>query len=707
MKMLSKLILVSCIFGLTIGSQALASKSVPSWGLQTQDTVIKFSLQNGSPVVSTLSLVGAKGYNWAMATPEMSLLNEVEINGKSQKINWKYKGVTASQRKVSFTYVSNDPKLELVSTWESTDLPGPVEHSATLSNKTDKTIKFAPTPTIDLTMAGNSKSALEHWWIEKTSGHLSPVGTHTDKLVEGYSKLLKSTPYSQDDETRDAFSWFCIQDATNKHGIYGGIEFSGWTQIVISMPQKGKISASLGLHQDEGKARTRVNSGSSFKYPECFVGVYKGGVDDGSNRLHRWTEKHLRPPMPDGITPLLVNNSWGSGMAVNEELAKRMIDDSAALGIELYGVDAGWFVDVGNWYSHPTKLPNGLEKIADYAHSKGLKFGLWVGWTQGGALKDYAPNMLSPFNPAQRNWFGNDYGLDWKNSIFAGATVCLGCADARSWCLNQLRRMVKDYKLDLLEHDQGMVLDGCGREGHGHIPGDKVDTARSAANGYFEVYDQLRKENPNLIFENCVNGGRFIDFGIVKRNHYVCLSDDYHPLGIRRGFYDATYVLPPSMCEAYIANHAGTTPEELKYMLRSTMLGWCTIMVDTSVWNAEQHDIAKSEFVLYKTRLRPLIANANLFHVLPRPDDKLWDGMQYFDPQTGKGVLYVFHPPLNDQSEMTIKLCGLNPNKSYAIEAIDNSASGKISGKKLMEAGLTVKLPIKKSSDLVFINEVR
>ncbi len=67
---------------------------------------------------------------------------------------------------------------------------------------------------------------------------------------------------------------------------------------------------------------------------------------------------------------------------VNEQIARRMIRDSADLGIEMFHVDAGWFRGVGDWYPDPQKFPNGLQPIADEAHAHGMKFGLWVDWTQ-------------------------------------------------------------------------------------------------------------------------------------------------------------------------------------------------------------------------------------------------------------------------------------------------------------------------------------
>src|SRR5262249_40077826 len=61
-------------------------------------------------------------------------------------------------------------------------------------------------------------------------------------------------------------------------------------------------------------------------------------------------------------------------------------------------------------------------------------------------------------------------------------------------------------------------------------------------------------------------------------------------------------------------------------MLRNGMMGWLTIMIDTSAWSKAQHAEAKDEIRLYKTALRPLIRDAELYHISPRPNGVHWDG---------------------------------------------------------------------------------
>jgi hypothetical protein len=45
-------------------------------------------------------------------------------------------------------------------------------------------------------------------------------------------------------------------------------------------------------------------------------------------------------------------------------------------------------------------------------------------------------------------------------------------------------------------------------------------------------------------------------------------------------------------------------------------------------------------FGMYRDKIRPLVRNANLYHILPRPDFVHWDGVEYFGPTvTGSGTI--------------------------------------------------------------------
>ena len=118
----------------------------------------------------------------------------------------------------------------------------------------------------------------------------------------------------------------------------------------------------------------------------------------------------MRPASKANL-PLLVNNSWGDGMVVDEALIRRMIDLGDRVGMEMVGIDAGWYRHVGDWRTDRKKFPSGLATLADYAHGKGLLFGLWLAWTQGGDAYEAArPGwILSPLDPAMQAWFPHGF----------------------------------------------------------------------------------------------------------------------------------------------------------------------------------------------------------------------------------------------------------------------------------------------------------
>ena len=688
--------------------------------LATEDTAVRIKAEPSQFALASLQCrqTGREWIDPLQGPQAIPLIAAVEVDGRSIPCVWTLIGTHRENGAVPrcvLTYVARELKLELRSEWTARPGPGPVEHTLSITSHNTQPLLLPLQTTLRFDSRSPDGHTLEHWWVEKGAGAPTDAGTHHDLITPGFARSLVSTPYSEDNKARDAIPWAALQDRDGKNGWYAGIEFSGRVrQALKGLPatrDKGVgVSADFGLAPEEGNAsayRTQLLPGATFQAPTVFVGCYAGDVEDGANRLRRWVGTALRPAAPDPRYPLLVLNSWGSGMAVDKGLASSMIDDGAALGLEMFHIDAGWFRGVGDWRADPAKFPDGLAPIADHAHARGLLFGLWVGWTQGGVRPDVEDRqaVLNVFAPDRKNWFAYDHAADWKPADFTGADLCLADPDADAWCISLLDRLVTEYKLDMLEHDQRMIVDACNRTDHPHTAS-ATDIAYHAARGYYRVYDAVRARHPRLLFEDCVNGGRTVDYGIVRRVHYISITDTYNPLANRRAFYDASYALPPAMCECYIENEAVKTPEEFRTLLRSGMMGWCTIMCDTTHWTPEQHSIALRQFALYKTRLRPLIKNGNLYHVSERPDGVRWDGIQYADPQGKQAVLYAFRGSTSEPQHLFL-LRGLTLGAQYNVTFEDGGAPAITrSGKELMTKGIEVALDQPGSSQLVFMTKV-
>lgn len=77
--------------------------------------------------------------------------------------------------------------------------------------------------------------------------------------------------------------------------------------------------------------------------------------------------------------------NWHGKQAINEALILETMDAIVETGLldagyEYVVIDGGWRANSlgenGELQAHPEKFPNGMKYLADYAHSKGLKFGL-------------------------------------------------------------------------------------------------------------------------------------------------------------------------------------------------------------------------------------------------------------------------------------------------------------------------------------------
>ena len=87
------------------------------------------------------------------------------------------------------------------------------------------------------------------------------------------------------------------------------------------------------------------------------------------------------------LTPPMGWNSWNTfGANINEQLIFETADAMAAAGLPEKGyeylvIDDCWSLKErdkdGRLVADPEKFPGGMKAVADYVHSRGLKFGMY------------------------------------------------------------------------------------------------------------------------------------------------------------------------------------------------------------------------------------------------------------------------------------------------------------------------------------------
>lgn len=87
-----------------------------------------------------------------------------------------------------------------------------------------------------------------------------------------------------------------------------------------------------------------------------------------------------------GLRPQLGFNSWNSFQTkVNETVMRATIDSFVSTGLrdagfEYVSIDDFWALGRypnGTIFANPETFPSGIAALADYAHQRGLKFGLY------------------------------------------------------------------------------------------------------------------------------------------------------------------------------------------------------------------------------------------------------------------------------------------------------------------------------------------
>ena len=204
----------------------------------------------------------------------------------------------------------------------------------------------------------------------------------------------------------------------------------------------------------------------------------------------------------------------------------------------------------------------------------------------------------------------------------------------------------------------------------------------------------------------------------MQRSVKIFLTDTYEDRDVRQAFYDSSFAFPPAQLMGCLGADAKKRYQPqpgaagMKYAFRTMSLGAPEWFLDAPnggnggrPWTDEDKAAIRSAVETYKTKIRPLVRNADLYHILPRPDGVNWDGIQYHDPAAGKGVVYLFKPGAVADT-ITIKLRGLDPARRYRVSFEDGTNPTVEKKGEELAKGLEVTLKGAPVSELAWIEEM-
>lgn len=197
-----------------------------------------------------------------------------------------------------------------------------------------------------------------------------------------------------------------------------------------------------------------------------------------------------------------------------------VIDKAAEAGAEYYcmdagwyaGIDTGWWDSVGEWKQENKRFPNGIKAVFDYIRKKGMIPGIWLEIEVMGVrcpILDQFDDTCFFMRHGKRVIKGGRYQLDFRNK------------KVRDFASDVIRRVVSEYGAGYIKFDYN-IDGGVGTEINSDSFGDGLLEHNRA---YIAWIEEIKKEYPELIIENCGSGGMRIDYAMLKSFHLQSVTD--------------------------------------------------------------------------------------------------------------------------------------------------------------------------------------
>lgn len=489
--------------------------------------------------------------------------------------------------------------------------------------------------------------------------------------------------------------WFAIdpkERAGEEHGEvwFGALAWSGSWKIVVEQTSLGHLVVSGGINDFDFAWLLEANE--TFRTPAFVAGYTEGGFGAASRNLHQFQLRHVLPKEHRHKPRKVLYNSWeATYFGVTEEGQAQLAEKAAAIGVELFVVDDGWFgardndtAGLGDWYVNREKFPNGLKPLIGKVHALGMEFGIWV-----------EPEMVNPDSDLYRkhpDWvyhFPNRPRTESRNQLILN----LSRQDVRDYIFTVLDDLLSSYEISFVKWDANRHFS---QPGWPEAPqGRSREIWVRHVQGVYYILDRLRERHPNVVFESCSGGGGRVDLGILQHTDQVWTSDNtdaFDRLRIQEGF---SHAYCPKVMMAWVTdspNFLNQRQLPLAFRFHSAMMGSLGIGGNLNEWSAEDMKLARQKIAEYK-EIRQIVQEGRLYRLLS-PSEGGLSAFQYVADDKRKAVLFVFlHSQQFGERVPRIRLRGLLPEAVYEVTGTGtDQAPVVLSGKALASIGIEVEL---------------
>jgi alpha-galactosidase len=476
--------------------------------------------------------------------------------------------------------------------------------------------------------------------------------------------------------------WLAIDGAQDE--FYAALMWSGAWSLTAD-----RVGVALALDLGLANMTTTIRD-TAIDGPHALFGVIPGSLPQATAALRSYIVNGMRNGR--AFPSLVTYNTWFAyGTNIDDASMRAEMDHAAALGTEMFVVDAGWYAGagaagpfdfdagLGAWSADPARFPDGLEALTQYAHGLGMKFGLWVEPERVNLTQVGAPGIDETLLATT----GGDYGSDHA------AQVCLASDAARQYLFDRLRQLLDEVQPDYLKWDNNMFIN-CDRAGHGH---GATDGNFAHISGLYSLLATLRARYPDMLIENVSGGGNRLDLGMLRYTDVAWMDDRTAPsVHVRHNVQGLSVVFPPAYLLSFVTDHEGEPlhdAPDLPLYFRSRMegaLGLCFLSGELSDDDAAA---MSREIAIYKS-MRAMVtagAGALLTRQAQAENGPAWDVLQQATADAQQLVVCAVQSD-DGVPTFTVRPKDLDPATLYQVRSVDAGVLGTATGADLMANGI-------------------
>jgi alpha-galactosidase len=476
--------------------------------------------------------------------------------------------------------------------------------------------------------------------------------------------------------------WFALQSgpADEEHGEvwFGALGWSGSWRITVEQDQLNAVRVTGGYNPfDFGYV---LHPGERLETPIFYGGYSPNGLGGASRLLHRYELERILPrtaatagqKLPK-LRPVMYNSWCVTTFHVSEANQIALAEKAAALGVDRFIVDDGWFgqrkddhAGLGDWYVNKEKFPHGLKPLIDKVHSLGMDFGLWV-----------EPEMVNPDSDLYRkhpDWVLNFPGRprsEQRNQL----VLNLARPDVRAFVLDFMDKLLTENDINYIKIDYNR---NWSEPGWDQLPAaEQKRVYVEFVQNMYGILAELRKRHPKLEIETCSGGGGRVDLGILRYADEAAISDDgdaFDDLSLQDGF---SYAYTPQIMTTWETDSPDGLNNRalpMSYRMLSAMQGSMGISADITKWTDDETALAKRLIAAYH-QLQPTITQGGLYRLISPRNGSEFAANERVSEDKSQAVVFAFiHSTQKGWGFPLLKLKGLDPAAEYALTPVEGKA---------------------------------